>query len=145
MAKMAKAAANEANEANGQAGVNKRSVAVIVVVVVLLAIAVGVWAALQLCPAYYAVVHDGDGGVLQLDLAQDKTVRVETSLGVNVVQVKDGAVSVVEADCPNHNCMDQGAVSHVGDQIICLPHKLWIDVVSNAQETDQSAPDVISK
>ena len=78
-----------------------------------------------------ALVHDGDGKTYELSLSMDSTTTVTTSLGTNVVVVKDGSVYVSEADCKNHDCMRQGSLDAPGKQIICLPHKLWIEVVSD--------------
>ena len=81
-----------------------------------------------------AIVHDGDGGERVLPLNQDTEVEVTTSLGTNVVVVADGAVFVRDADCDNHDCVHQGSISAPGCQIICLPHKLWIEVVAEGGE-----------
>ena len=83
------------------------------------------------------LVHDGDGNVHELSLSEDSTMTVETSLGTNVVEVKDGAVYVSAADCDNHDCMRQGKIDAPGKQIICLPHKLWIEIVSAGDEGGQ--------
>ena len=90
-----------------------------------------------------AIVHDGDGGVHELPLGQDAEIAVTTSLGTNVVVVADGAVRVREADCANQDCVHQGSIAAPGRQIICLPHKLWIEVVAEGGE-GASAMDVDS-
>jgi hypothetical protein len=76
----------------------------------------------------WAVVHDADGDVHALDLAEDQELRVETSLGYNVVVVEGGTVRVADADCRGHDCVGQGRVSEVGEQVVCLPHRLWVEV-----------------
>ena len=45
--------------------------------------------------------------------------------GYNVVTVKDGAIAVTEATCPDHYCMHRG-YCHSGAQIVCLPNRLVI-------------------
>lgn len=77
-----------------------------------------------------AVVHDADDKTYELPLDTDQEITVQTDLGKNVVRVEGGKVSVVDSDCPNHDCMHQGAIDgSFGQQIVCLPHKLWIEVV----------------
>lgn len=76
-----------------------------------------------------ALVHDGDGQVHELPLGADATLEVTTSLGSNTVVVENGAVRVASADCPNGTCLHEHPLSEPGRQIICLPHKLWIEVV----------------
>lgn len=93
-----------------------------------------------------ARVHDSDGGITEISLSQPGRYVVETSLGTNVVEVRDGAVAVVEADCPNADCVDQGAIDAPGRQIICLPHHLWIEVVDDeAASGDDGALDAIGR
>ena len=78
-----------------------------------------------------AVVHDGDGGVHELPLNEDNAISVVSSYGTNVVTVAGSEVFVSEATCDNLDCVHQGKIASPGRQIICLPHKLWIEVVSN--------------
>lgn len=98
---------------------------------VVLAVALGVFAWGKIAGGAYAVIHDGDGGETKLALSVDEELTITTSKGTNVVAVRNGKVSVVEADCPNHDCMRQGEIDSAGQQIICLPHELWIEVVSD--------------
>ena len=91
-----------------------------------------------------AQVTDADGKTYELPLSVDATLRVDSSEGVNVIEVSNGSVSVVEADCPNLDCVHQGKVSQAGQQIICLPHKLVVTVVdASAGEGASSGYDVM--
>jgi len=67
--------------------------------------------------------------VATLPLSKNTTYTVRTDEGYNIVTVKDGAVSVSEADCKNQICVHSRAVSRAGERIICLPHKLTVVVV----------------
>lgn len=82
----------------------------------------------QAVAAKSAVVKDSDNNEYVLDLSKDSTTVVSTELGTNLVVVENGTVRVSEADCPNHDCVDQGVISRAGQQIVCLPHKLTIDI-----------------
>ena len=53
---------------------------------------------------------------------------VETDWGWNTVQVAPGSIRVLDADCPNHDCVKQGAISDGAIPIVCLPHKLVIEI-----------------
>lgn len=92
--------------------------------------------------AYEAVVHDGDGNEYVLPLSEDAVLPVESSLGSNTIEVADGAVFVRDADCDTLDCVHQGAINSPGPQIICLPHKLWIEVVSSGQRDGSATMDV---
>lgn len=81
-----------------------------------------------------AVVHDADGRTHELPLARDTELRVTTSKGYNVVRVEGGACSMADADCPTGACLRQRPITRPGEQIICLPHELWIEVVQPDQD-----------
>ena len=72
-----------------------------------------------------------EGKVLYtLPLAVDTAVTVETAKGTNTVTVRNGAVAVTEADCPDGHCMARGFCSG-GAQIVCLPNRLVIEFVGS--------------
>ena len=77
------------------------------------------------------VIHDGDGNDHVLPLAQDGELVVETGLGANTIVVSGGQARVSHADCPNGDCMRQLPVSQPGQQLICMPHRLWVEVVEH--------------
>ena len=53
---------------------------------------------------------------------------VETPWGWNTLRVEPGAVAVTDADCPGHDCIRQGAISDGTIPIVCLPHRLVIEI-----------------
>lgn len=70
------------------------------------------------------VISEGEE-VCTLDLSRDQTLTVESSNGVNVLVVEDGAVRVESATCPDQTCVHQGARSG-GVPIVCLPNRLVV-------------------
>lgn len=81
------------------------------------------------------VIRDGEQNVYELPLSQNTTKTVTTDLGTNLIEIKDGRVHVEEADCPNQDCVHQGWIDAAGEQIVCLPHKLTVDIVDESAET----------
>lgn len=81
------------------------------------------------------VIRDGEQNVYELPLDQDTAKTVTTDLGTNLIEIKDGRVHVEEADCPNQDCVHQGWINAAGEQIVCLPHKLTVDIVDESAET----------
>ncbi len=96
----------------------------------------------QVAPAKSAVVKASDGTEYVLDLSKDSTTTVSTSKGCNIVVIENGTVRVAEADCPNQDCVNQGSISKAGQQIVCLPHQLTVDI-----SDQEAAPtyDVVGK
>ncbi len=76
-----------------------------------------------------------DGELLYvLELQVDQEITITTQLGTNTVTIKDGAVAVTAADCPDHYCMDRGFCKG-GAQIVCLPNRLVLKFLGE-QEVD---------
>lgn len=46
----------------------------------------------------------------------------------NLLLISNGQVSVADADCPDKLCVHQHSISRNGESIICLPHKLVIQI-----------------
>lgn len=64
----------------------------------------------------------------EIGLSGNREVRL---LGGNfVVQIKEGRIRVVKADCPEHICMNTGWIQHSGQTIVCVPNKLLIEIKS---------------
>lgn len=59
---------------------------------------------------------------------KERTIEVDTEYGKNTVKVHDGGVEIVEADCPDELCKGFGFKTEPGDQIVCLPHHLYIEI-----------------
>ncbi len=118
------------------AGLIKRYGATVAAAVVVAAV-VAACLAFALAPArgagrggrLVALVHCSDGTTHALPLDTDAELHIQTEFGSNTVVVEDGAVRMREADCPHGDCLHQSAISQPGEQIICLPHRLWIEVV----------------
>lgn len=72
---------------------------------------------------------------LKDELYGDNALRIETTDGYNILEVKNGAASITSANCPDGLCMKQKAISKQGESLICLPHKLVI-TVEGAEEND---------
>ena len=81
----------------------------------------------------------GQQAVLSVDGQEYRTVdlgavteayefTVETEYGWNRVMVCPGSIQVTDADCPNRDCVKQGSISDGAVPIVCLPHKLVIQI-----------------
>lgn len=77
-------------------------------------------------------VVDGDGTAHELPLGEDGTHTFATSFGTNTIEISDGTVRMASADCPNHDCVEQGALHDGTGMIVCMPHQLIVTVVEGA-------------
>ena len=80
-------------------------------------------------------------GVKAVEYSLDEDVRYEIKTGknnedINVLVIKDGKASITEADCPDGICKDYRPISYVGETIVCLPHKVVVEITGDS--TDMS-------
>lgn len=62
-------------------------------------------------------------------LGEEQTISIPYGEdGYNLLFISGGEASISDADCPDGLCVRQRAVSRNGESIICLPHKLVIQV-----------------
>ena len=68
-------------------------------------------------------------------LSKDDTIEIKNVDGdvTNTLVIKDGVADVTSADCPDHLCVKQKAISKEGESIICLPNKVVVMVKSNTK------------
>ncbi|MGN1133827.1 MAG: NusG domain II-containing protein [Oscillospiraceae bacterium] len=78
-----------------------------------------------------AVITVGSKKYGEYPLNEDKEIKISTDSGYNVVQIRNGKVTMLEADCPDKYCVKQSSVSKTGESIVCLPHRLVIEIKSS--------------
>lgn len=68
-------------------------------------------------------------------LNEDREIPVEQGgTVINVVQIEHGSVRMEQATCPDELCIRQGAISRERQTIVCLPHKLVVEVYGNHEQ-----------
>jgi len=66
------------------------------------------------------------------DNSQAYTYRYEDKDGdYNLIEVKGNRIRIKEADCGDQICVRRGWIEQSGETIVCLPHKLLIEVKSS--------------
>ena len=92
-----------------------------------------------------SVVVTVDGReMLRRPLAMENSYEIAQEDGsVNVIRVEDGAVFMQEANCRDGLCIRQGRMKNTAKTIVCLPHKLVVQLTGDAPESDVSDLDVI--
>ena len=92
-----------------------------------------------------AVVVTVDGKeMLRRPLAMENSYEIAQEDGaLNVIRVEDGAVFMQEANCRDGLCIRQGKMKNAAKTIVCLPHKLVVQLTGDTPESDVSDLDVI--
>lgn len=79
------------------------------------------------------------------DLGTDRDILVETEQGMNLIRIEDGKIRVSDADCPDKYCVSDGSISRTGDTLVCLPHRLVVEIRSDKAAPDEDDVDVIAR
>ena len=88
--------------------------------------------------------EDGNRVIITVDgehygtypLDGDRKIEVQSDSGYNIVVIQDGQVSIKDADCPDRYCVRQGKISARHESLICLPHKLVVELETVEDESE---------
>ena len=73
-------------------------------------------------------------------LHENRTVEIITGKNnefSNTLVIENGKAFISQADCPDKICQEHRAISYSGETIVCLPHKIVIEITEK-----QSGPDL---
>lgn len=130
----------------------KRTVRADIIVIAVLLAAFGIWlvasgavgAAIPHESEAVVVCQSSDGFYRADPLSADVSYTVEvsgtapgTTAGENHVRISQGTVDVTAADCANQVCVDHYPIDAVGEQIVCLPHGVVIEILASEQDATQ--------
>ena len=109
-------------------------------------------------PGSYIIIKGGENEIGKYDLSTDRLILVEklengysiTEIdgdydvsdfkpNYNLVQIKDGTVSIIQADCPargSTRCTNQGKKSYSGNSIICQENGVTVTVYGETEDND---------
>ena len=72
-------------------------------------------------------------------LSEDRTLTIGDE-DYNILDIRDGAAAVTEANCGDHTCVRTGEIHRSGESIICLPHKVVVKIIGG----EDAAVDAVS-
>ncbi|OPA76952.1 hypothetical protein BVG16_17570 [Paenibacillus selenitireducens] len=69
--------------------------------------------------------------------AEPQEIKVETEDGhFNLLKVHDYGIEMIDADCPDKVCLTFGFITRTSDTIICLPHRVMVEI-ENTNDSNQ--------
>lgn len=91
----------------------------------------------------YMVIHVNNKlyKTIPLKDGSNEKIDIETDLGKNIIEISNGRVRILDADCPDKICVNDGFKSKPGEILVCLPHKVVIEI-KGQKSTD--GPDELS-
>lgn len=100
--------------------------------------------AMMLSIAFHFVLgNEGDEMWIVIDgqrygsysLQTNQTIRVDNENGCNEIVIESGQVYMKYADCPDQYCVEHKSISKMNETIVCLPHKLVVEIHLKRNET----------
>ena len=65
---------------------------------------------------------------------EDVTYTIKSQYGENILRISNGKVWLLDADCPDKICVNTGKIQYPEQSIICLPHKVVVEIKDNKEE-----------
>jgi hypothetical protein len=83
-------------------------------------------------PATVVVFRDNTA-IARYPLASDKVFTVRGKDGPMTLSVKNNGVRVVESRCPRGICIRTGVIRRQGQQIVCAPNHILIELQTSSE------------
>ncbi|MCK5812466.1 MAG: NusG domain II-containing protein [Clostridiales bacterium] len=71
-------------------------------------------------------------------LNEDQIIQIHTEDIDNVIEIINGKVNVTNANCRDQVCVKHPPISKDNEQIICLPNKVVIEIISITENSIDS-------
>ena len=85
----------------------------------------------------FAVVKIDGKETNRYPLSVNTKVVIETGdNGKNTLVIEDNKAFVKDANCPDKVCEGHNKISYKGETIVCLPHKVVIEIVAEDSENE---------
>jgi hypothetical protein len=70
---------------------------------------------------------------------EEQTIEVRTDRGYNILKVHDYGIEMYDADCPDQVCLGFGFITLPKQTIVCLPHRVLVEIASASGEDEVDA------
>ena len=75
---------------------------------------------------YADIIYDGRV-IKTVDLSVNTTLDLNFEYH-NIIEVKNGKIGIISANCPDKTCVNSGFISKPGQIAVCVPSKLIIQI-----------------
>lgn len=85
------------------------------------------------------VVYRNDRVVARYPLTREQELTIQGTQGPVKLAVDGHAVHVTESSCRKHLCVHSGAIRKVGQQIVCVPNHIIVEIKGSGQAGEVDA------
>lgn len=82
------------------------------------------------------VIHQNNKVYGEYFLYEDRVITVKDDDHINKITIKNGNVQMTFSNCKNQDCVKQGTIDDSSKSIVCLPHKVVVEIKSDESEFD---------
>ncbi|MEN3013566.1 MAG: NusG domain II-containing protein [Endomicrobiia bacterium] len=80
----------------------------------------------------FVVIFQNNRVVYKEKISIEKIIQLNNA----VVEIKNNKVKIKQSICPFRICMHTGWISKAGQQIVCIPNRIFITIESKKKEID---------
>jgi hypothetical protein len=73
--------------------------------------------------------------IARYPLNENRTYRIVGELGPMDIVVYSGSARVAYSTCPQHICQHTGSISKTGQQIVCAPNHIILEITALTKDT----------
>jgi hypothetical protein len=85
-------------------------------------------------PATVAVFRDNEK-IAEYPLSDSRTVTLRGRLGDITISIRDNGACVLRSTCPKQLCVHAGTIRQTGQQIVCAPNHILVELESSSGKT----------
>lgn len=78
-------------------------------------------------------------------LSKNDRIEFDQDGETNVIVIKDGEVYMETANCPDQICVQHRHIRYSGESIVCLPHRLVVEIESEDEKTKEKEVDIVAQ
>lgn len=107
--------------------VNRRIIVAVIVILIVITVIALIFILYGRDRGNVVIISQNGEIIYTIDLSKenDRIITVEYHGSKNVIEIKNGNIHILDADCPDHICVNTGWLKNV--PIVCLPNKLVIE------------------
>ncbi|MCL2168697.1 MAG: NusG domain II-containing protein [Defluviitaleaceae bacterium] len=69
-------------------------------------------------------------------------IEIVSPNGINTIFIQDATVRIIEATCPDHDCVRWGTLSHPWLPLACLPNRVVVRLIVAPPDRDDGLPPI---